>query len=49
MSGLQLVGLSISLMPCLRQDFQFFPPKLTELQERELAVYKVYLYLCLII
>lgn len=32
-------------MPCLRQDFQFFPPKLTELQERELAVYKVFLYL----
>jgi hypothetical protein len=24
-----------------RQDFQFFPPKLAELQERELAVYKV--------
>ena len=26
---------------CRRQDFQFFPPKLAELQERELAVYKV--------
>jgi len=37
-------------MPCLRQDFQFFPPKLTELQERELAVYKVFAGLpCLII
>lgn len=27
-----------------RQDFQFFPPKLAELQERELAVYKVCFY-----
>ncbi|KAH9179701.1 SNF2 family N-terminal domain-containing protein [Lactarius sanguifluus] len=26
------------------QDFQFFPPKLAELQERELAVYKAWLY-----
>lgn len=24
-----------------RQDFQFFPPKLAELQERELAAWKV--------
>ncbi len=29
---------------CHRQDFQFFPPKLAELQERELAVYKAWLY-----
>lgn len=26
---------------CYRQDFQFFPPELAALQERELAVYKV--------
>ena len=26
---------------CIRQDFQFFPPELAKLQERELAVYKV--------
>lgn len=30
---------SIDLLP--RNDFQFFPPKLAELQERELAAFKV--------
>lgn len=42
---ISMLVLHILSYPCLRryysQDFQFFPPELAQLQERELAVHKV--------